>query len=351
MLKFRHYTDADFPGLNEFLVSANNSMFYSNPRYISLLQEHLEAKAGWFVAYDGNEILGAIPYLLKNGPLGAVYNSLAYYGSNGGVLYKHENLDVTKNLLDFFFDNCIESQACSATVITNPLDPLAPTYRDLIVFDHLDSRVGQITDLSNAMDEDELLASFSDPRPRNIRRAQRAGITVQKSQDKATLQFLFNTHKSNIESIGGLAKSWDFFNRIPDWFPHDDWMQYTAYLNGEPISSLLLFYHKDVVEYYTPATVVEHRNLQPLSLVIYTAMLDAIKSGAKFWNWGGTWLTQTGVYDYKKKWNAYDFPYQYFTRVFNPSVKGASAQELLSLYRGFYVLPFNALNCLNETRP
>ncbi|MFM6007618.1 MAG: GNAT family N-acetyltransferase, partial [Sphaerospermopsis kisseleviana] len=73
-----------------------------------------------------------------------------------------------------------------------------------------------------------------------------------------------------------------------------DYRIYTAHLNGDTISALLLFYAGEAVEYYTPVIVEKYRDKQALSLIIYTAMIDASINGYKHWNWGGTWTTQQG---------------------------------------------------------
>ena len=75
-------------------------------------------------------------------------------------------------------------------------------------------------------------------------------------------------------------------------------------------------------------------------------MQDAIVKGYKNWNWGGTWLSQGGVYDFKKKWGTTDYPYFYYTRIFNQSLRKATREELLSHYEGFFVLPFSQVEML-----
>ena len=72
-------------------------------------------------------------------------------------------------------------------------------------------------------------------------------------------------------------------------------------------------------------------------------MLDAINAGYKNWNWGGTWLSQGGVYDFKKRWATTDHPYFYYTKIINDNVYYISKEDLLSRFSYFFVLPFSAL--------
>ena len=72
-------------------------------------------------------------------------------------------------------------------------------------------------------------------------------------------------------------------------------------------------------------------------------MRDAIKMNYKFWNWGGTWQTQQGVYDFKKKWGAIDMKYQYFTKIINKHLLKLTVSELENQYPHFYTVPYHQL--------
>ena len=106
----------------------------------------------------------------------------------------------------------------------------------------------------------------------------------------------------------------------------------------------LIFKYNKTIEYFTPVICTTHRNLQPLALLVFEAMKDAITHGYAFWNWGGTWLTQDGVYNYKKKWGTVDYSYYYYTSVYDTSILEYTAEQLLAQYPYYYVLPFSALH-------
>ena len=60
-----------------------------------------------------------------------------------------------------------------------------------------------------------------------------------------------------------------------------------------------------------------YRSEQPLSVLIFRAMQDAIKEkGSKHWNWGGTWKSQHGVYRFKSRWGAHDNKYRYHIKTY-----------------------------------
>jgi hypothetical protein len=177
-----------------------------------------------------------------------------------------------------------------------------------------------------------------------VRKAQKSGLNVRISNDAKSIDFLYHVHVDNIQSIGGIAKPYEFFSSIPSFYkPGIDYDLYLAESEGQTIAGLLLFYCGNVVEYYTPVIVKEFRHLQPLSLLIYEAMSAAKNNNYKFWNWGGTWKSQDGVYQFKSRWGTEDHPYYYYTKILNKDVVNCNKQELLSEYPFFYVYPFDKL--------
>jgi len=72
-------------------------------------------------------------------------------------------------------------------------------------------------------------------------------------------------------------------------------------------------------------------------------MCEANANGYKWWNWGGTWLTQDGVYRFKNKFGAVDKEYKYFIKINNRDIYNSSKEELLKEYDNFYVIPFDKL--------
>ncbi|MFN3701556.1 MAG: GNAT family N-acetyltransferase [Alphaproteobacteria bacterium] len=333
--------------INTYLLKHRASLLYSSPSFMKLVTRHIQAQGGWFVAKRGDEIAGFLPFIVKDGPLGTVYNSMAYYGSNGGVI-QHEYDDLAKTLLiEKFYETAKKNNALSATIITNPLLEDSDFYKKHIEFTHIDERIGQITRLPKDETELSLMKMFDDPRPRNIRKAQRMGVVIERKREHDALSFLYDSHALNMGAIGGLSKRRDFFDLIPQVMKDNEWDIYIAKLEGRPVAALLLFYYNLTVEYFTPVILEQFRNTQALALIIYQAMVDAQSNGFENWNWGGTWLTQGGVYDFKKRWGTTDYPYYYFNKVFNQSVYTSSKADLLREYEGVYVLPFSEL----ESKP
>jgi lipid II:glycine glycyltransferase (peptidoglycan interpeptide bridge formation enzyme) len=294
----------------------------------------------WALDFEGS----VRHYRLKSGCVyHKIHDNFFQYGKKiykeaktvGGILSK--NTQAFELLLDEYTK--VSNESAGSTYITNPLQENVQE----LSHDILDKRVGQWTSL-NYVDniEENIMNSFESSARRNVRKAIKENVIVE--IDNSQIDFLYETHYENITSIGGKAKDKKFFELIDKHFVEEqDYNIYIAKLNGEKIGALLLFYYNETVEYFTPAAVSEYRNVQALPLIIYQAMCEANQKGFKWWNWGGTWLTQDGVYKFKNKFGAVDKEYKYFIKINNEDIYNSSKEELLNEYDNFYVIPFDKL--------
>lgn len=322
-----------------FLLRRPTSLLFQSLAHQRLLQTLLGAEQRSLVVLDDRGAMrGALPLLARRGPYGWVYNSLPYYGSNGGVMA--DDPAAAAALVEAFNEIAAASDTAAATLVANPLEDA--DYRALR-HDLSDSRIGQFTPIGYAAEHERHLMDAFHSKTRNmLRKAQRLGVRVER--DESALDFLATVHRENMAEIGGRAKSPRFFDLVPACFrPGVEFRVYVASLEGERAAGLLAFYFNRTVEYYTPVVRKELRDTQALSRVIFTAMTEASREGYAWWNWGGTWASQDGVYRFKKRWGTLDKPYTYYTRLRNEALRGLEPPRLLESYPGFYVLPFAAL--------
>lgn len=334
------------PSYEAFLSQHPAALFYYSVKYKNFLKTLLNCQEMYLLAIEGGEIQGILPLLYLETDAGRLFNSLPYYGSHGGPLANSLSAEVF--LLDAYNQVATATNTISATLITNPLCKCFDTQK--LAYNFTDQRVSQITAIhseSAREGSDQLLRRFESSAQRNIKKAQQAGINIEINGDY--FEDLKHLHQLHMQEIGGTAKNEFFFSLIPDYFvAGKDYDLFIAKKNNEVISALLVFYYHQTVEYFTPVTKSDAKHLQPLPLIIWTAMQKAANQGYRYWNWGGTWLNQDGVYRFKKKWAATEKNYFYYTQLNHQSLLNLSQQELLTLYPNFYVVPFSEL--INKTR-
>lgn len=323
-----------------FLLARPETLLYQSWRYQSLLIGLLGCRQQGLLALDEDDhIQAALPLMAMDGPLGTVLNSLPFYGSNGALV--GEDPAARAELVAAYRRLVQVPGMAASTVIENPL---APCGADGLAHDLTDERIGQLTPLPAAGDKEAALMQSFHYKTRNmVRKAEKLGVEV--VVDNETMSFLVDVHEENMREIGGLAKSRNFFDSLPQYFrPGHDYRLYVARLGSEPLAAVLVFFYNRTAEYYTPVVRKEYRASQALSAAIFRAMCDASAQGYAWWNWGGTWLSQDGVYRFKSRWGTQDLPYRYFTSVHNPAVLKASRAELLVSYPSFFTVPFSALS-------
>lgn len=349
-LESRH--DADYQRL---LETCSWSMLYHSLKYRDLLLKFLpKAEPHYFLAYKDGALVGALPSLLTDGPLGPVVNSLPFFGSHGGVLLSPcAGPDVLCALVGALNQLCEARGVVFATVIETPFSSLEDVYKSELRPDFIDGRIGQMTIMPSAEDyeiaDTALMAIFHQKTRNAVRKGLGSDLVFGHESSREALEALYRLHENNMQALGGVVKPASFFHALAETMEYDsDYRIYVARVaSGQIVSAMLLLYHGSYVEYFVPATDPEWRSSQPLSGLIYHAMRDAVvEKKSKTWNWGGTWLTQDGVYRFKSRWGAEDIPYKYFTRIFlkgEPPVSALRKEILLSGYPWFFTLPFSVL--------
>ncbi|MFP6861676.1 GNAT family N-acetyltransferase [Pseudomonas sp.] len=332
--------------LDDFFLSVPNALFYHSIKYARLLSELLEAEYHCVVAVDeGDNVVGSLPFFIKDSNGSLLANSMPFYGSHGGVVLREPNNELFSGLLDFYLDY-VSKRGCSAsTIIASPFTDDSIRYESYFQIAPSDSRLGQVTKLPFDASYDALMASLPSKTRNMVRKAEKQNIEWTSEYVEEGLDFLIDVHYENMQEIGGISKPARFFELIKSNFEYgSDYLLYIAYFEGKPISALLLFYSSETVEYFTPVIKSEYRSMQPLTALIFNAMRDAVEKGYRFWNWGGTWKTQEGVYRFKKSWGAVDVPYDYYCTVFKKSLLDNKRELLLSEYPYFYTVPFGWLS-------
>jgi CelD/BcsL family acetyltransferase involved in cellulose biosynthesis len=329
----------------QLVLDSPIGMFYHSIKWVHFLSKFTKTIPLHLVAKQKGQIVGILPAFLKKGKWGNVLNSSPFYGSHGGVILSADGngAKIKKQLLHAFKETASSQNCIASTIISSPFDTDRESYERCLESQQLDQRIGQIVCLPDDNLEETLMKCFDSRRRRSIRKAIKSGIKVFSSSNQEHLLELYHIHVSNMRDLGGIPKPLRFFEQVREYFLLDkEWKLWLAELNGTIVAGLLVFYYKNIVEYYTPVVNHEYRSMQPLSLVIFKAMMEAMKQGYRYWNFGGTWINQEGVYRFKKLWGAEDYPYYYYVNIYDSiaPLSTLSKEEILQEYPWFYVFPF-----------
>ena len=333
-------TAADEAAYARFLERSPAATVYHSVPYRDLVLRCTRGAPRYGLAWRGTEVVGVLPLIVTDGPLGPVANSLPFFGSYGDILTS--DADAARALRHWFNDQIERDGIIAATLISNPFDQAHLVDWENPTF--VDERIAQWTVLADERSEAvDIRAMIDGSARRNLAKALSERVSV--DIDNTALDFLAECHRENMAEIGGLTKPTSFFSALPGAMVAErDYRIYVAKRDGEPIAALLVFLFKHFVEYVMPVTAPGNREHQPTAAIILRAMQDAQSDGRRVWNWGGTWTSQTGVYRFKKKWGATEKRYSYHTYVRDDGVLAQSAEALSAGYPYFFVVPFAALS-------
>lgn len=351
-------TSIDYLAANEtaaytaFLKRGRDNLLYAAPEFLAFLRAATGSHVEVLTARSGGEIVGALPYAVCDHPgLGRIVNSLPWWGSHGGVALDrtaHAASDIRTTLLGAFAERVEQLNPLSAVII---LPPAEEAFRDAYLalpgFAAIDSRTGQMTPLppTGPAFEADLIASFSQKTRNLVRKALKQGFDERVADDDPAWDFLVSTHEANINTLGGRAKPRAHFDALRMTIP-PSMRRLSLAMDGEtPVAALLCVTFNGTVEYLTPVVRVEHRARQPLSMLIWRGMEAAALAGARAWNWGGTWHTQTSLRHFKAGFGAREMPYSYVVKASQQAraLFAARKSELGTLFPYFYTYPYDQL--------
>lgn len=354
MMEIRILDETLEEAYDAFLCQGNRATIKQSNVFRRVLKRTLKAEDRYLLAVDSaGAIRGALPaFIHRNDVCGAVLNSLPFFGSNGGVI-QHERDEATARLLLDAFDGLARECACaSATIVGSPGDD-PDLYERLFPHDYEDERLAMVSGLmGEGQPEEYLRKNFASSLKRNLAKAARSGVEIRKRVEGEAWSFFEEGHRKNMERKNGTPRPAAYFDAIRTEMEEGrDYKLYTAWMDGEPVSALLSFFFNKTVHYGVPVTRDGFGEFQPASRLIFQAMIDAAEEGYAYWNWGGTWKSQTGVYQFKKKWGGEESIYRYYTKEYDlgryMSMKPA---EILRATPFFFVLPFDALDRAGQAR-
>lgn len=335
--------DAEY---DNFLSTSEDAMFTHSRKYRDFLLHILDgSEQHYVVATQDSKIIAALPLIASTSRGTTVINSLPFFGSHGGLIARtklDENVkaQMSKACLDLYkILDAVALVLVETPFARNSLEGFISGLRAC------DARIGQITLLPNALQGDLEQALFQryHKKTRNmVRKGMNSDFVVEHGNSKKIVDAIYEIHFENITNLGGVPKPKRAFSSLSNFFDYNtDYRIYVASVDDRIVSALLVFYFKDTVEYFVPATVEAYRGLQPMSLLIHTAMFDAISQrSSKYWNWGGTWESQEGVYRFKNRWGASDHPYRYFCVNELPNSDPDAVKEVAAQFPFYYVAPF-----------
>jgi len=339
---------------SEWLRGNPRNFIYGTQAFLCFLQRVVDGTLRHLVAEQDGNIVGALPYFrLERPSRGTVINSLPWYGTYGGCILGVQDNGPSANavreaLLNRYAEACEDPEVLASSLIVSPTEQaFLPIYRHLIKPCTQDYRIGQITTLpENGPDLEHRLEQTFKQKTRNlVRKSRKESFREVISEADWSWRFLYDTHMANMQAVGGKSKPWSHFVAMRAIIPPHMLRLSVAIDGNKPAAALLLMRFNQTIEYITPVVQVESRSRQPISFLIWQGMIEAVKKGYRYWNWGGTWHSQKSLHHFKAGFGALDYPYTYLIKASDKSVAlmKTNFSELTSAFPYYYLFPFDQL--------
>lgn len=323
-------------------------MIYGSRRFAGFLEEVADCRVTHLLAERDGELVGSLSFAAKtHARHGTVVNSLPWFGSHGGCWLRDPDDGAARGALLRALSAELKAldPLFSTLILSHSENAVAAEYGRLADHAPVTDRIGQVLELPPWREnyEQTLFGVLSGRTRGHVRKSLKQGLEEVTGDHDSSWQYLYRTHSDNMRAVSGKAKPWSHFAALRRHFARDRTRLSVACLNGEPIAALLLLLFGQTAEYVLPAITAEKRSLQPLSFLIWNAMLDCAQRGCRLWNWGGTWPSQASLHHFKGGWGSQDCPYTYLSRARSdaPSSFLASPDTLLEAFPYFYLYPLD----------
>ena len=332
--------DADISDFLDHLCRDSPSVLgYHYPFYRDMLVKLQVGKPLYLGVRSNGSLLGILPVFSRQSDIGVVYNSLPFFGPNGGVLCHGgpSRQEIHQALLANLLDRVRREKALSCSLYTPFL------FGEFRWYEHFQPdacvhRTTLYTDLTNV--------DWNSGIKYDLRRARRLGVEISSEVTPGRLAAFYDIYwktcldrgipvkpRASLEFLAG-PELLDQRTRI-----------YFALSRDEVIAGLLVVFSRATASYYIPCTRDDFRTLQPGTLLVDRAVSDMRSSGLRFWNWEASPDRESGVYSYKKKWNSIESSYRVY--IWCPcgteALKGIGKDRFRTSFPAFYVYPYDQL--------
>jgi CelD/BcsL family acetyltransferase involved in cellulose biosynthesis len=175
-------------------------------------------------------------------------------------------------------------------------------------------------------DPEELRAGFSTQTARNIRKAEREGLTARIGTGREDLvERYFALHVATRRRLGVPSQPRRFFERLWEnvFEPGHGFVMF-AERDGEAAGAAVFLTESRTLMYKYSASSPSLRQLRPNHLILWTAMQEAVARGCTELNFGRSELEHAGLRAFKSSWGAEERPLVY-SRLGAAAAHGASA--------------------------
>lgn len=329
----------------EFLNSLSKTnpsvLAYHYPFYRDILTNCSIGEPFYVGLYKNTELIAVLPGFIKQTSLGTVYNSMPFFGPNAGVLCldtKYE--EISHKLLIGYIDTKMKemNSPISMAIYTPFLSNHRNLYLNNFSFTENIERQTQYLYISDTEWDSKIRY--------DIRKAERAGITVSDTITDEKVDKLYAIYKKNCEDYNIPIKPKSTIIQLAaNAKENGNTKFYFAHYQNQIIGALIVLFSINTLSYYLPCSTEDSKTLQPTTFLIVHAFREAKERKINYWNWEASPNKESGVFKFKQKWGSKESSYAVLVKLYcdKEHIKNLGVKTISEAFPYFYVYPFNKL--------
>jgi CelD/BcsL family acetyltransferase involved in cellulose biosynthesis len=290
--------ELDDPRWRHFVDSRADALPFHDPGWANLLARCYGFRS-WVVALENDvrQIDCGIPMLEVGSPLRARRWVALPFTDFSPVLGRSQ-----EELLSALLDD-VRRWGVEAIEIHAPFSARPGVHPRLAGFRHV---------LPLSADVDAVLQGMSSMHRRNIRKAQRLGMSIARASTTEAVDVFYRLHVQTRRRLGVPVQPRRFFRLLGDWLQeHGVGFVLTAMLHGTPIASAVFLTRRDTLVYKYGASDARFWEHRPNNLLFWSAISWACENGYRTLDWGRTDPEDVGLRAFKSGWGAQEQPLHY----------------------------------------
>jgi FemAB-related protein (PEP-CTERM system-associated) len=156
-----------------------------------------------------------------------------------------------------------------------------------------------------AATEDAMFRALSSERRNRVRRATKAGLSVELAAP-SELPVFYDIWTRNMRDLGSPPHSRSFFDHVLRGFPEQHLLLLAKH-EGRSVGAALALIFKDTVAVPWVSSLREHFNIYPNNILYWEAIRVAIDRGLRTFDFGRS-TRDSGTYEFKQRWGAVPTP-------------------------------------------
>lgn len=298
------------------------------------------------LAREADRPVGALPLYLYKGKYGNIMTSVPQPGPHGGITAAEDVTDqdgTYRSLINAALELSREKSCCILSIITNPFLQDAERCRQYLQPEYALENFTQYIPLNEIFDADGV-AGYQKKRTivkRKLMQAESAGLEVREGSEKEFGQW-YDIHERRHREVGAQPLERGLFqNIIEKALPLGHAKFLLVYYNEKVIGGCIYICNRHICDAFLMSADSEYIELGTNYVLTHAALTWAYKTGRQIFNWQSSPSRQSGVYEFKRKWDSKEVPYYFYSRVvgdIEPILNGAY-HEVRSAYKNHFILP------------